>query len=696
MTPRGVRVLAWGTLAVSGVLGVATIVFIALAWSVPVLPSEFGFKGYAIVFALVTGAVGAVIASRRPSNPIGWILCGLSAVSAVVSLANEYSRWALIHEGGRAPGGIYGAWLQEWLWMPMVLGLAVVAWIFPDGTFLSRRWRAAMLVSLGLSFVPIVLNALLPRLTIFAGYDNPVGIDDPSLPTAANVSIVLVLPTIVGGAAAATARFRRGGREVRQQIKWLLLSVSLMGLLLLYYVVVLSVGADPDTAGGDTFAKWSQYLAIASFLAVPVSIGLGVLKYRLYDIDIVINKTLVFGALAAFFTLVYVAVVVGIGTLIGSRSSTVLTMAAAVLIAVAFNPVRERARHLANRLVYGERATPYEVLAEFSERVAAAYASEDVLARMAAILGEGTGARKAQVWLRVGPELRPAAAWPDGDAPDERPRRLVEDDLPDFGDPVTAVPVRHQGELLGALSITKPPAEPVTPTEAKLVADLAGQAGLVLRNVRLLEDLRASRQRLVAAQDQERRRIERNIHDGAQQQLVALAVKIRLAEQSVPRDPERAVALLSELGTQAQETLDDVRDLARGIYPPLLADQGLVAALEAQARKSPVPVAVSADGVGRYPQEVEGAVYFCVLEALQNVAKYANAPGANVRLAAAKGALAFEVTDDGRGFEPAAASGSGLTNIRDRLEALGGSLEVRSTAGSGTTVIGHVPLGQRR
>jgi signal transduction histidine kinase len=513
------------------------------------------------------------------------------------------------------------------------------------------------------------------------------------IPTAANVSIVLVLPTIVGGAAAATARFRRGGREVRQQIKWLLVSVSLIGLLLLYYVVVLSVGADPDTAGGDAFAKWSQYLAIASFLAVPVSIGMGVLKYRLYEIDVVIKKAAVYGALAVFITTVYVAVVVGLGAAVGSTGETLLSAVAAAIVALAFQPMRRHAQRLANRVVYGDRATPYEVLADLGKRLAGEYAADDVLERVASTLAGGVGADRVVIWLHVGSELRPAAACPtDANAP---PIALFDGTVPEELDGMRTFAVRHHGEILGAIGVRKAASDPLSPADERLVADLAGQAGLVLRNVRLLEDLRASRQRLVAAQDQERRRIERNIHDGAQQQLVALAVKIRLAEQTVPRDPESAVALLSELGTHAQETLDDLRDLARGIYPPLLADRGLVAALEAQARKSPVPVAVSADGVGRYPQEVEGAVYFCVLEALQNVAKYANAPGADVRLVASKGALAFEVTDDGRGFDPAAASGSGLTNIRDRLEALSGSLEVRSAAGSGTTVIGHVPLGER-
>src|SRR2546430_4599949 len=170
-----------------------------------------------------------------------------------------------------------------------------------------------------------------------------------------------------------------------------------------------------------------------------------------------------------------------------------------------------------------------------------------------------------------------------------------------------------------------PPTEPLTPVGEKLVRDLAAQAGLVVRNVRLVEDLLASRQRLVTAQDQERRKLERNLHDGAQQQLVALALKQRLAEDLVRQDPDQAIAMLTDLRHDTGEALANLRELARGIYPPLLADQGLVAALESRVRKSPVPVAIDPDGARRYPQQMEAAVYFCCLEALQNVAKYAQA-----------------------------------------------------------------------
>jgi signal transduction histidine kinase len=199
---------------------------------------------------------------------------------------------------------------------------------------------------------------------------------------------------------------------------------------------------------------------------------------------------------------------------------------------------------------------------------------------------------------------------------------------------------------------------------------------------------------LVSAQDHERRRLERNIHDGAQQQLVALSVKLRLAQSLVVKDPDETGRILEQLQTQTTETLEDLRDLARGIYPPLLADKGLVAALESQTRRSVVPVEVNPDGTGRYPQEVEAAVYFSVLEALQNVAKYAHASRAEVRLLQSDAALVFEVDDDGVGFDPASTEhGTGLQGIADRLAALDGRIEIRSRPGGGTVVTGTIPLG---
>jgi signal transduction histidine kinase len=263
-----------------------------------------------------------------------------------------------------------------------------------------------------------------------------------------------------------------------------------------------------------------------------------------------------------------------------------------------------------------------------------------------------------------------------------------------------AFEVSHRGERLGALTLTKRPGEALTPTEGKLAAQLAAQAGLVLRNAGLtgqlqerMAELRASRKRIVEAADGERRRLERNIHDGAQQQLVALSVMARLAETAVDGDKDSARALVTQARADTKDALENLRDLARGIYPPLLADQGLAAALEAQARKAPVPVTVQSGGIARYPQEAEAAIYFCVLEALQNVAKYAGASRAAICLAGPDGGLEFSVTDDGAGFDPGPAGhGTGLQGMADRMAALGGDLQIRSQPGHGTTVTGRLPV----
>jgi signal transduction histidine kinase len=254
-------------------------------------------------------------------------------------------------------------------------------------------------------------------------------------------------------------------------------------------------------------------------------------------------------------------------------------------------------------------------------------------------------------------------------------------------------PVIHQGELLGAITLAMAANDPMDASKERLAQGVASQAGLALRNVRLVQDLRASRRRIVAAQDERAKALERNIHDGAQQQLVALTVRLRLAEQMAERDPAAVTAMLGDLRDQATAALEDLRDLARGVYPPLLADKGLSAALEAQARKAAVAVEVQPGVLGRYPPDIESTVYFCVLEALNNVVKYADARGAVVSLGQTDGVLTFEVQDDGRGFDTAGSNyGTGLQGMADRLDAVGGRLIIRSSPGTGSVVRGDIPV----
>ena len=432
-------------------------------------------------------------------------------------------------------------------------------------------------------------------------------------------------------------RFRRSTGAERLQLKW--------------FVSAAAVAAVAFSVGFFFDSPLVSAIVSISLAFLYVAIGIAMLKHNLYDIDLIINKTITYGALAAFITAIYVIVVVVIGAFIGVTEG--VSLLATAVVAVAFQPIRRRAQQIANRLVYGERATPYEVLSRFSEHVGETYSGEDILVRMARLLAEGTGATSAVVWLRVGDEVRPVASWPtNGAMASAIP--FMADEPPVVDGATASIPVRHQRELLGLLTVTKPPNESLSPVEEKLVTDLAGQAGLVLANFKLIEDLRASRQRLVAAQDAERRRLERNLHDGAQQQLVALAVRLRLARTTASKDLAEADRMLEQLEGDVTDALENLRELARGVYPPLLADQGLAAAIEAQARRSPVPVRVEADGIGRYPQELETAVYFCTLEALQNAAKYAQANEVAVSLLEDHGELVLSIRDDGVGFDRAA------------------------------------------
>jgi signal transduction histidine kinase len=695
VTPRVVRRLAWSLYALALVLAAGGEVFVVLTSS-GVLENTL----FALIF-MAMGLTGALIATRRPDNAIGWLLVGTTLVIALAFVTSGAAIYSFETNPGSIPGARWLAWVGTWGWQGGIGPILTYLFLlFPDGHLPSRRWRPVGWAAGILIAIVAVLGAIDPTAELTSNVENPLGLDAAGEAISAAIGFAFLTLVVVAvlSAASLVVRFRRATGDERQQIKWL----AYAGVLLTVWTILSTIG---EGTGNRALIDSLPMTALnfAAFLSLPVAVGIALLRYRLYDVDLVIRKTVVVALLAAFITLVYVGIVVGLGAaVLGASSSGPLPIVAAVLIALAFQPVRVRANRLANRLVLGERATPYEVLSAFSERVSGAYATEDLLPRMARILGEGTGAQRSEVWLRVGGELRPAAAWPSNGEVTARPVPLEGGDLPPLGGS-RALPVRHEGELLGAIAVTKPPSEPLTHEEEQLLEHLAAQAGLVLRNAGLTEELRArlvelqaSRQRIVAAQDSERRRLERNLHDGAQQQLVALAVKQRLAENLIAREPEKAASLLSELQRDTTAALENLRDLARGIYPPLLADKGLAAALGSQASKAAVATSVEPDGIGRYPQEAEAAVYFCCLEAMQNVAKYAEASRVVVSLREEEGALVFRVEDDGKGFDAAtAAKGAGMQNMSDRLAALGGALEVRSEPGDGTTVVGRIPIRER-
>lgn len=661
----------------------------------------------AAVPSIAIAVVGGLIASRQPRNPIGWLLLSGAVATALQGLAGQYVVHTLVIQRGSLPGVEWVAWLGSTIGGLVYPGIVVlILLLFPDGRLPSARWRLVMWLDIALAFVNNGLGLLDPAPIASPGVPsvrNPLvlahinGLEMGPIGYAVFLGGLLV---VLAAAVSLMIRLRRATGAEREQVRWVAYALGTTLLISITYTVAgLAVPTLQNNVVGNV-------IVTAGFgLGLPAAIGVATLRYHLYDIDIVISRTLVYGTLAVLITAVYVGIAVGIGTLVGSggKPNLGLSILATGIVAVGFQPVRERVQRLANRLVYGRRATPYQVLSEFSVRVAESYAAEDVLPRMASVLRDGTGAELATVWVRADGRLRRVAASPEASDGAEA-IDLNGSALLDIAGADRAVLVRHQGEILGALAVTKRRGEQITPIEIKLMDDLAHQAGLVLKNVGLTSDLqarlvelRASRQRLVAAQDDERRRIERNLHDGAQQHLVAIKVKLGLAEMLATRDPEKARAAVAELKHDADEALETLRDLARGIYPPLLADKGLPTALQAQARKATLPVTIEADGIGRYAQDTEAALYFCILEALQNIQKYALASSAVVSLREDGEQLSVEVADDGRGFDVGTTSrGSGLTNMEDRLDALGGTLHIASTPGTGTTLRAAVPVRQMR
>jgi signal transduction histidine kinase len=702
---RRATAVAWFAVAV---LALAGAVLTVLA-SGPLVTSDTISNFAAAPAAVLYATLGALVV-RRAGNVIGWFILGVGAGTALMGSASAYAVLGIAHPG-TLPTPELMAVLAEWGFVPVFAAIVFMLLLFPSGTLPSPRWRpfgALVLLATALAMAGFVVHPRLIALPAPGGESlmvaNPLGIQSlgPVLSTVLVGTLdswgVVTTALLAAATVSLAVRYRSGGREVRKQIKWIM--VAAMVLTVGQLAALLGIAAT-GTESNPVTAVAFAVVPIVALLGIPALITVAILKHGLYQIDVIINRAIRYGLLSAALTAIYVLIVVGIGTTAGYAGGPLLNAAAALAIAVLFQPLRRRAQLLANRIVYGQRATPYQVLSDFAQDMADQLDVDVALDRLASVLAAATGAVRVEVWVRVGPRLRPQATWPHGSTPSAPVPLAGSAVLPAFDAATRAVAVRHGNELLGAITRQKPRNEPVSATEDKLLEHLASQAGLVLRNVRLtaelqarIDDLRASRRRLVQAQDTERQRIERNLHDGAQQQLVALNVQLTLLEDAAD-DPGEVREITSELRAGLRAALDDLRALARGIYPPLLADQGLSAALHAQAGKAPLPVEIEADGIGRYPREAEAAAYFCILEALQNVAKYARASRATVALSCPDRHLGFTVTDDGDGFDPARAThGTGLQGMADRLAAVGGTLRVDSAPGSGTTISGTLPVAE--
>lgn len=407
---------------------------------------------------------------------------------------------------------------------------------------------------------------------------------------------------------------------------------------------------------------------------------------------------------AVVVVVVYVVVVLGGGLLLDAPSAQLLlSVLATVVVAATIDGVQQRCERLAARLLQGGRQSPYDVLTRFSSRAVEADAVGRLPEQMARLLAEGTATAWAQVWLLVNGRPTLMATHP----PDAAALTVP----PSIGattqrhDGLRSVAVGHAGRVLGMLRVQERKGRPLTGVEERLFVGLAAQAGLALHTAQLraelearhreltarAEELRDARARLVAAQDRERQRLERDIHDGAQQQLVALQINLRLAQTLAARAPERAAALLGEQSAAAEDAIETLRTLSRGLQPRALREGGLGEALAVATSSSPLPVHLAVEVTSRFPRSVEGALYFFCLEALQNAVKHSGATRVEVRLEAHGETVELSVADDGSGITPGSSGGAGLRNMRDRLEAVGGTLRIESRPGLGTSATAVVP-----
>ena len=667
----------------------------------------FGSRGHGpdVFFGILTlvviggySTLGRLIVTRA-GNVIGWVFLGMAAAATATLPATAYIEAAFeIPYRPSLPGTEYAAWIVNLGPALIAFGIPMLFLLFPTGSPPSRRWRwvrwvwlaGATLSAVWLMFRP---GEIYGERDLYH-FDNPFGVTfiEPLRFLFFDIGSACVVVAAIASVVSLVVRFRRASGEERQQIKWLML-VGIAGLILFVSLIVAgAIGPEGDKGVDDVL--WSIFVVVL-IVGIPGATALAIFRYRLYDVDLVISKTIVYTGLALFITAAYVAIVVGVGALLGrDRSGTALQIVATAAVAIAFEPARQRLQHVANRLVYGKRATPYEVMASFGHRMSVVPSVDDVLPDMAETTARGVGATAARVTIELADGRERSVTWPTGDV---------------FTEPTFGLPVRHADERVGEIEIVKPPNEPLRQAERALLEDLAGNAGLALHNVRLASDLEAkavelarqneeierSRERLVTARDAQRRRLERELRDGVGTELASIRDEIGSDAERVDSDPMLVERSLDKLGVRANAALEDLRDVARGIFPPLLIDKGLGVALDALVRKAGPGATIEIDPdilATRFDPAAENALYFCCVQALQNARRHAPGAPVTIHLTTEQDDLVFVVRDEGPGFDPAGTRArEGMQIMTDRVAALGGTISVESAQDRGTTVTGRLP-----
>lgn len=664
------RRLLWALLAVSSAAYVVMTVW-AVAGGAAEIDAAVILWTLVFVPAIVVG--GAVVTWRRPDNMVGELL--LWAAIAMFLIPTIIEVPTVVAFGREGP--------KAWMWAPMwanmtltqvglVLILALLV-LLPDGRYRHRRERAFIRWSWAVVVLPtfaIISNEfVLTHSQAFPGVHDvrsPVVMDalEPYgelLYSLVSASYLLFL----GAIALLTMRYRESESRQRKQIRWVLYGGTAAIILGVIPFVLAEVGLIAPIEHGAI----ASLVTLIPMLLFPASIIIAVLEPPWVDVDIVIRKSFVYGLLSFLILLLYIGVASAFGLVAGRTQLNVeVAVILTVVIAVLFQPARHRLQIVADRWVFGARPTRFEAVAEFGETIEEATDPAELLPRLVETL------RKAirLDWAR--------ASLDDGTLAESGDVRGV---------PSFSVPIGIGTENVGQIDCGPKVSGSFDDDERHLVQTLAAQVGLAVMNARLAG-------RIVNAAEAERRRIERNIHDGAQQELVALVARLGMARANATRG-DLSPETIQELQSEAQHILADLRDLAQGIHPSVLSDGGVLEAVEERCALLPIDVSLKAAEslrAMRFDDDVEGAAYFFVTEALANVLKHADASRVDVRIEAVDSLLRLGVTDDGRGFDPRAIHRNGLTGLSDRIRALGGALTVSSRTGDGTSLEATIPTGQ--
>ncbi|MEV7807815.1 sensor histidine kinase [Microbispora sp. NPDC088329] len=627
-----------------------------------------------LIFVAVCGLVGGLITARRPGNAVGWLMAACGLCFAALDATGHYALAGL-------PFATPMAWPQTWLWVPANLSAAAVPAFFPSGRPSSRRWRAALWTLAAVAAVMTTLSALLPGPSHQVGWGtplpNPLGV--PALavvaPFVEPLTTGLMGALFVTGAAGLVRRAGRGDAGEREQLKWLGYAAGLAGLIVAGRLAAGLADGDPRSIWPITSPFWELLGTFAACL-LPAAAAVAVLRHGLFDIDLVINRTLVYVLLSACVFGGYVLAVTYLGAVFRAAGGLPVSVAAAGVVALVFAPLRERLQRAVNLVMYGRRDDPYAALALLGRRLEEAAAEPGaVLAAAARSVAEALRLPHVAVEVAGGPTHAYGVPSPGA----------------------VRLPLVHRGEPVGDLVLSPRPGESgLGARDRRVLADLARQTGIAVHAVRLSTDLRRSRERLVTAREEERRRLRRDLHDGLGPTLAALTMRAE-AVQDMVRDPD-ALAMLEEIMTDARTAMADVRTLVEGLRPPALDTLGLAGAIRSHAARLPgVEVDVEIEEtLPALPAAVEVAAYRIAAEALANARRHAGAGRVRVRLGMTGGALEVEIADEGG--EPHAAAGPasarpgvGTASMRERAAELGGTCVIGPRPGGGTRVLARLP-----